>query len=61
MANEKIIMIMLCFGVSITELADQLLITEEEMVDKLCAEMDFVKNVEVILAIADIVKRGERA
>ncbi|WP_028509333.1 hypothetical protein [Ruminococcus sp. NK3A76] len=61
MANEKIVMMMLCFGVSINELADQLLITEEDMVEKLCAEMDFVKNFEVMLAIVDIVKRGERA
>ncbi|MBR1765136.1 MAG: hypothetical protein IJ746_07045 [Ruminococcus sp.] len=61
MANERIIMMMLCFGVSITELSDQLILSEEELVDKLYAEMDFVESFEVMLAIADIVKRGERA
>ena len=61
MANERIIMMMLCFGVSITELADQLILSEEELVDKFYAEMDFVESFEVMLAIADIVKRGERA
>ena len=61
MANERIIMMMLCFGVSITELVDQLILSEEELVDKLYAEMDFVESFEVMLAIADIVKRGERA
>ena len=61
MANERIIMMMLCFGVSITELADQLILSEEELVDKLYAEMDFIESFEVMLAIADIVKRGERA
>ena len=59
MANEKIIMMMLSFGVSINELADQLMLSEEEMVDKLNAEMDFVESFEAMLAIADIEKRKE--
>lgn len=61
MANEKIIMMMLCFGVSITELADQLKLSEEEMVDNLNTEMDIAESFEAMLAIAEIVKRGERA
>ena len=60
MSNEKIIMMMLCFGVSITELADQLILSEEEMVDNLNTEMDIAESFEAMLAIAEIVKRGER-
>ena len=52
-------MMMLSFGVSINELADQLMLSEEEMVDKLNAEMDFVESFEAMLAIADIEKRKE--
>ena len=54
-------MMMLCFGVSITELADQLILSEEEMVDNLNTEMDIAESFEAMLAIAEIVKRGERA
>lgn len=61
MTNERIIMMMLCFGVSITELADQLILSEEELVEKFYAEMDFIESFEVMLSIADIVKRGEKA
>ncbi|MCR5123233.1 MAG: hypothetical protein K6B74_12540 [Ruminococcus sp.] len=40
MANEMIIINMLCPGVSITELADELSLDDEEMVEKLNSEMD---------------------
>ena len=40
MANEMIIINMLCSGVSITELADELSLDDEEMVEKLNSEMD---------------------
>lgn len=60
MANEMIIVNMLCFGVSITEVADQLVLSDEEIVEKLNNEMDLVDKFEVMLAIAEIVERRER-
>lgn len=60
MANEMIIVNMLCFGVSITEVANQLVLSDEEIVEKLNNEMDLVDKFEVMLAIAEIVERRER-
>ena len=61
MANKKIIMIMLCFGVSIADLADELVITDDQVVDKLNDKMRFKESFEVMLAIADIANRKDRA
>lgn len=61
MANEIIILNMLSFGVSITELADALLLDEEEMVEKLNSEMSIMDNFKVMMAISEIIRRRERA
>ncbi len=61
MANEIIILNMLSFGVSITELADALLLDEEEMVEKLNSEMSIMDNFKVMMAISEITRRRERA
>ncbi len=60
MANEIIILNMLSFGVSITELADALLLDEEEMVEKLNSEMSIMDNFKVMMAISEITRRRER-
>lgn len=61
MANEIIILNMLSFGVSITELADALLLDDEEMVEKLNSEMSIMDNFKVMMAISEIIRRRERA
>ena len=61
MANEIIILNMLSFGVSITELADALLLDEEEMVEKLNSEMSIMDNFKVMMVISEITRRRERA
>ena len=61
MANEIIILNMLSFGVSITELADALLLDEEEMVEKLNSEMSIMDNFKVMMAISENTRRRERA
>lgn len=61
MANEIIILNMLSFGVSITELADALLLDEEKMVEKLNSEMSIMDNFKVMMAISEITQRRERA
>ena len=60
MANEMIILSMLSYGVSIAELADELLLDDEEMVEKINSEMDIMENFKVMMAIAEIVRRKER-
>ena len=60
MANEMIIINMLCSGVSITELADELSLDDEEMVEKLNSEMDTFDTFQVMMAIAEIIRRKER-
>ena len=52
---------MLCFGVSIANLADELVITDDQVVDKLNDKMRFKESFEVMLAIADIANRKDRA
>ena len=60
MANEMIIINMLCSGVSITELADELSLDDEETVEKLNSEMDTFDTFQVMMAIAEIIRRKER-
>lgn len=60
MANEIIILNMLSYGVSITELADTLLLDDEELVEKLNSEMSIMDNFKVMKAISEITrKKGE--
>lgn len=61
MANKKIIMMMLSFGVSIADLADEFVITDDQVVDKLNDKMGYKQSFEVMLAIAEIAKRKDRA
>ena len=60
MANEIIIINMLCSGVSITELADELSLDDEVMVEKLNSEIDTFDTFQVMMAIAEIIRRKER-
>ena len=60
MPNEKIIINMLCSGVSITELADELMIDDEEMVEQLNSELHTFDTFKVMIAIAEIIRRKER-
>lgn len=60
MANEKIIINMLCSGVSITELAAELSLDDEEMVEQLNSELDTFDTFKVMIAIAEIIRRKER-
>lgn len=60
MANEMIIINMLCSGVSITELADELSLDDEEMVEKLNSEMDTFDTFQVMMAISEIIRRKGR-
>ena len=60
MANEMIIINMLCSGVSITELADELSLDDEVMVEKLNSEMYTFDTFQVMMAIAEIIRRKER-
>ena len=60
MANEMIIINMLCSGVSITELADELSLDDEETVEKLNSEMYTFDTFQVMMAIAEIIRRKER-
>ena len=50
---------MMLNGVSITELAKKLDITNEEMVIKLNAEMTIMERFEVLSAIFDIIKERD--
>jgi uncharacterized protein YfkK (UPF0435 family) len=50
---------MMLNGVSITELAKKLDITNEEMVSKLNAEMTIMERFEVLSAIFDIIKERD--
>lgn len=59
MANKKIIMMMLCSGVSIADLADELVITDDQVVDKLNNKMGYKQSFEVIFAIAEIANRRQ--
>ena len=61
MANKKIIMMMLSFGVSIADLADELVLNDDQVVDKLNDKMRFKESFEVMLAIVEIAKRKDRA
>ena len=60
MTNEMIIINMVCSGVGITELANELSLDCEEVVEKLNSEMDIYDNFEVMMAIAEIIRRKER-
>ena len=61
MANKKIIMMMLSFGVSIADLADELVLNDDQVVDKLNDKMGYKESFEVMLAIVEIAKRKDRA
>ena len=61
MANKKIIMMMLSFGVSIADLADELVLNDDQVVDKLNDKMGYKESFEVMLAIVEIAKRMDRA
>ena len=54
MTNEKIRYEMILNGVSMTELADKLDITDEEIVDLFNSEMTLMEKYEVCSAISDI-------
>jgi predicted DNA-binding protein YlxM (UPF0122 family) len=55
MSNIKIISRMLWNGLSITDIAEKLDITDEEMVDRLNAEMTVMERYEVLSAISEII------
>ena len=59
LVNEILINQMMLNGVSITELAKKLDITNEEMVSKLNAEMTIMERFEVLSAIFDIIKERD--
>lgn len=60
MTNEKLRYQMILAGVSLTELAEKLGITDEDMVTKMNTEMTVMEKFEVASAISDIiVERGE--
>ena len=61
MTNEKIRYEMILNGVSMTELAEKLDITDEEIVDLFNSEMTVMEKYEVCSAIEDIIAGRERS
>ena len=61
MTNEKIRYEMILNGVSMTELAEKLDITDEEIVDLFNSEMTLMEKYEVCSAIEDIIAGRERS
>lgn len=61
MANGRIREEMMLAGVSITELADKLGITDEDMVGRLNSDMGIMENFRVMSAITEITRGKERA
>lgn len=61
MANGRIREEMMLAGVSITELADKLGITDEDMVGRLNSDMGIMENFRVMSAITEIARGKERA
>ena len=61
MPNEMIVINMLCSGVSISELATELSLDDEDMVEQLNSEMDTLDVFKVMMAIAEIIRRKERS
>ena len=60
MTNEKLRYQMILAGVSLTDLAEKLNITDEEMVAKMNTEMTVMDQFKVASAISDIIlERGE--
>ncbi len=60
MTNEKLRYQMILAGVSLTDLAEKLGITDDEMVAKMNTEMTVMEQLTVASAISDIiVERGE--
>ena len=60
MTNEKLRYQMILAGVSLTDLAEKMGITDEEMVAKMNTEMSVTEKFKVASAISDIiVERGD--
>lgn len=61
MANKRIREEMVIAGVSITDLADKLGVTDDEMVSRLNRDMGVMENFKVMSAITEIARGKERA
>lgn len=60
MTNENLRYQMILAGVSLTDLAEKMGITDEEMVEKMNTEMSVMEKFKVASAISDIiVERGD--
>lgn len=61
MGNRRIREEMMLAGVSITELANKLGVTDEDMVGRLNSDMGIMENFRVMSAIIEIARGKERA